>query len=286
MRCFFISDVHGHQHRYEQLFKVILKEAPDVVFLGGDLLPAAGRSAASRFPLVNDFVAEYLTARFAELRKEMGEAYPHVCIILGNDDPRCIEERLRDAAYADLWHYLHMRCSRHDDMLLYGYNYVPPTPFQFKDWERYDVSRYVEPGCVSPEEGHRSVTVDAMETRYATIQQDLATLAGDADLSRAVMLFHAPPYNTALDRAALDGRFVDHVPLDVHVGSVAIRKFILARTPRVTLHGHIHESASITGSWKEQLGATWCLSAAHNGHELALVRFDSADPAAATRELL
>jgi len=40
------------------------------------------------------------------------------------------------------------------------------------------------------------------------------------------MVLHSPPYDTGLDRAALDGRSVDHAPLDVHVGSIAIRRFI------------------------------------------------------------
>jgi len=34
---------------------------------------------------------------------------------------------------------------------------VPPTPFLLKDWEKYDVSAYVDPGCVSPEEGYHRV---------------------------------------------------------------------------------------------------------------------------------
>jgi Icc-related predicted phosphoesterase len=101
-----------------------------------------------------------------------------------------------------------------------------------------------------------------------------------------VCLFHAPPYDTGLDRAALDGRMVDHAPLDVHVGSVAIRRLIEERQPLVTLHGHIHESARLTGTWREQIGRTHCFSAAHDGPELALVRFDPADPAQATRTLI
>ncbi len=89
-----------------------------------------------------------------------------------------------------------------------------------------------------------------------------------------------------LDRAALDGKFVDHVPLDVHVGSIAMQRFIAARQPAVSLHGHIHEAARLTGEWRQQIGRTWCLGAAHDGPELALVRFDPAAPAAATRELI
>jgi Icc-related predicted phosphoesterase len=163
---------------------------------------------------------------------------------------------------------------------------VPPTPFALKDWERYDVSRFVDPGCVSPEEGRRSVPVAEGEARWGTIASDLETLAGAEDVSRAVFLFHSPPHRTALDRAALDGRTVDHAPLDVHIGSIAIRRFIEARQPRLTLHGHVHESARLTGAWQERIGRTLCLSAAHDGPELALVRFDLEDPSAATRELL
>ncbi|HUU04736.1 MAG TPA: hypothetical protein VMZ49_02545, partial [Patescibacteria group bacterium] len=74
-----------------------------------------------------------------------------------------------------------------------------------------------------------------------------------------------------LDRAALDGRQVDSVPLDVHVGSIAIRRFIETRQPLVTLHGYVHESARLTGSWQEKIGRTFCFSAAHDGPELAVV---------------
>ena len=88
------------------------------------------------------------------------------------------------------------------------------------------------------------------------------------------------------DRAALDGRSVDHAPLDVHVGSIALRRLIEARQPLLTLHGHVHESARLTGRWRERIGRTHCLGAAHDGEELALIRFDPDDLERATRELL
>jgi Icc-related predicted phosphoesterase len=155
-----------------------------------------------------------------------------------------------------------------------------------KDWEKYDVSRYVDPGCLSPEKGVRSIPVSAREIRLATIKQDLEQLTSEEDLSEAVFLFHSPPHRTLLDRAALDGKMVDHVPLDVHVGSIAIRRFIEARQPLITLHGHVHESARLTGHWRQILGTTLALSAANDGPELALVRFDPDEPGSATRDLL
>jgi Icc-related predicted phosphoesterase len=132
----------------------------------------------------------------------------------------------------------------------------------------------------------RSVPVNANEIRYGTIAADLERLAGEDDLRDSVFLFHTPPYRTALDRAALDGRMVDHVPMDVHVGSIAVRRFIEERQPLLTLHGHIHESARLTGAWRDRIGRTHLFSAAHDGPELCLVRFDLENPAEATRALI
>jgi len=169
---------------------------------------------------------------------------------------------------------------------VYGYACVPPTPFGLKDWEVYDVSRYTPHGCLSPEEGFRTVAVAPEKIRYATISEDINSLAENRSMQRAVWLFHTPPHETRLDRAALDGRAIDGVPLDVHVGSIAVRRFIEEKQPLVTLHGHIHESARLTGSWRDRIGETHLFSAAHDGPELALVQFDLEKPADAERLLL
>jgi uncharacterized protein len=269
-----------------------LRERPSAILLGGDLFPSGLAALVARSseggPASDgdDFVHAFLAPAFASLRDTLGADYPRVCLILGNDDERAGEAALQECDQSGLWTYLHGRQTTCAGVPVFGYSFVPPTPFQLKDWERYDVSRFVDPGCVSPEEGWRTVAVDAAQVRYATIKDDLAALAGGADLADSVWLFHAPPYQTALDRAALDNVMVDHAPLDVHVGSIAIRRFIEARQPRVTLHGHIHESARLTGAWCERLGRTAAMSGAHDGPELALVRFDPASPASATRELI
>jgi Icc-related predicted phosphoesterase len=275
--CLFASDLHGRPDRYEKLFAAIRASPPAAVFLGGDLLPLGAPPGS---------VEDVLAAGFDRAREACGAAYPRVFVIFGNDDPRSEEPALLDGAARRLWDYAHGRRLDLGEYRVYGYACVPPTPFRLKDWERYDVSRYVDPGSVSPEEGVRSVPQPESEARWRTIEADLAEMTGDDDLELAVILFHAPPYRTRLDRAALDGRVVDHAPLDVHVGSVAIRRFIEARQPLVTLHGHVHESARLTGSWSDRIGRTFCFSAAHDGPELALVRFELEDPASARRELV
>jgi len=285
LRCFFVTDLHGAEARYRKLFRLLADERPDAVFLGGDLLPKRFIASGVGDPAHVDFVNDVLAREFSRLRDLLGNDYPAVFLILGNDDPRSEEDAVLDVEARGLWRYVHHRRAALDDLSVYGYAHVPPTPFLLKDWERYDVSRYVDPGSVSPEEGRRSVPRPLREIRFATILEDLGRLAGSDDLARAIFLFHTPPYRTSLDRAALDGKVVDHVPLDVHVGSIAVRRFIEQRQPLVTLHGHVHESARLTGNWRDRIGRTHLLSGAHDGPELALVRFDPDRLEDATREL-
>ncbi|MBZ5688970.1 MAG: hypothetical protein LAP86_28520 [Acidobacteriia bacterium] len=282
--CFFATDLHGKIDRYEKLLASIVRHRPTAVFLGGDLLPRLALSAIQFGQ--EDFLHDYLVPAFTRIRGVLGEDYPDIYLILGNDDPRRCEEDFVAAAANGLWHYVHEQKSPFGDFAVYGLAYVPPTPFLLKDWERYDVSRYVPPGCVSPEEGSRTVPREESEIKWATIQKDLASLVGEDSLDRAVLLLHTPPCDTPLDRAALDGKMYEHVPLDVHVGSIAVKWFIEERQPLLTLHGHIHESTRLTGEWKIRIGRTVSINGAHDGPELALVRFDLESPEAATRDLL
>jgi Icc-related predicted phosphoesterase len=282
---FFVSDLHGSISRYESLFQEIVKRKPSFVFLGGDLLPHARKPVMYGNEPVADFIPDYLIPGFRRVQKQLGCNYPEVFVIMGNDDHRDEEEKLIEGERKELWKYLNNSKYKFGPYMIYGYPFVPPTPFRCKDWEKYDVSRFTDPGSVPPTEGYRSVEPD-YDTEYSTIQADLETLTKDAPMEKAVFLFHSPPYQSYLDRAGLDGKMVDHVPLDVHVGSIAIQRFIEQKQPYITLHGHIHESAAITGFWKQQFGRTFSLSAAHNGPELALVVFKLDDPSEVWRELI
>ncbi|MBI5537327.1 MAG: metallophosphoesterase [Deltaproteobacteria bacterium] len=285
MLCFFASDLHAREDRYRKLWDAVRAERPEVVLLGGDLLPSAMHALTSGCLAQEEFLATWLSGELSLLRSELGSAFPRVLVIPGNDDGRFEEAAFLEAERKGVLEYIAVRKVMLGGTPLYGYPYVPPTPFRLKDWERYDVSRFVDPGCVPPEDGlHSQPFVD--QPPFPTIQEDLAQLVGTDDLSRAVFLFHCPPYQSKLDRAALDGKMFDHCPLDVHVGSIAIRRLIETYQPLLTLHGHVHESARLTGSWRETIGRTICLSAAHDGPELALVSFELGDPGNASRRLL
>ncbi len=282
---FFVSDLHGKPRRFQALFTAIRTQRPEAVFITGDILPHlfASLSDTGITSPHNDFLADFILPHLKTLRTDLGTEYPAIFLILGNDDPRIEEPGMLDAAHTGLFFYCHYRITDFNGFQILGYSYVPPTPFLLKDWERYDVSAYVDPGCIPPDSGHHSAPIPDEESQTSTIKEDLENLTRNLDPAHTIGLFHSPPYQTLLDRAALDGKFIDHVPLDVHIGSIAVRRYIESRQPLLTLHGHVHESTRLTGHWKERIGSTWCFQGAHDGPELALIRFHPSDPEAAER---
>lgn len=177
-----------------------------------------------------------------------------------------------------MWEYIHGRRAEFGAFPVCGYSCVPPSPFLLKDWERYDVSHFVDPECVSPEDGTRTAGPVGGEIPHITIAAELDELAGHDDRSQAIILSHCPPYGCDLDRADLDGRTIDHAPLDVHIGSIALQRFIAERQPLLTLHGHVHESRRLTGNWRRMFGRTTSWTSGAESGEPALIRFVACAP--------
>ncbi len=282
--CYFVSDLHGRKDLYEILFNQIKEKKPDAVFFGGDLVPA-GALYSIKNSNNSSFITEYLAPSLLSLKEKMLDDYPDVFIIMGNDDPRLLEKELLTPANKDLFEYVNQRYVKWDGFVVMGYSFVPPTPFLLKDWEKNDVSSFVNPGCVAPGDGFVSIPISEKE-KESTIEKDLEVLTEGLDLSKTIFLFHSPPYKTGLDRAELDEISIDNEKVDVHVGSHAIKELIEMKQPLVSLHGHIHEAPRLTGRWKEKIDQTWAFSAAHDREGLALVEFDPYCPENAVRVVL
>ncbi len=266
MNCLFVSDLHGNKKRYKKLFGIVDEKKPDAVFFGGDLLPNSFR--------IDCDIDKFLEEEFFSKVKKYNEK-TRFFVIMGNDDPRVFEKHFIDADKKGLIEYVSEKTVKFNDLFVTGYPFVPPTPFQLKDWERYDVSRFVDVGGISPEEGIRTVDVDKDLVRFSTISDDLKNIVKNAPAEKTIFLFHSPPYNSNLDRAGLDGKMVDSAPMDVHVGSIAIQRFIEKYQPFLTLHGHIHETVSLTGQWREKFGKTISFTGSSYDSELVIIDFDT-----------
>ena len=277
MKCLFISDLHGDCEKFQNLFDTIKKEKPDGVFIGGDVLP-------NQFSIKESLDLYLEKEFFSKIKKFKGKT--RFFVIMGNDDPKAFEGFFVEAEKEGLIDYVNSKTVSFNDLFVTGYSYVPPTPFLLKDWEKYDVSRFVDVGVVSPEEGKRTVEVSPDYARYSTISEDLEKLSKNAPVEKTVFLFHSPPYKSNLDKADLEGKMIDHAPVDPHVGSIAIKRFIEKRQPLLTLHGHVHETVSLTGEWKDLFGKTFSFSASHEDKELAIIIFDTKNLKKAKRKLI
>ena len=234
---------------------------------------------------IDGFITNFLFRRFKKLKEKMECAYPEVYLIPGNDDHKILFDTTAEGEKAGLWCNLHNRCIVIGKYRFYGYACVPPTPFMIKDWERFDISPIVGPGCISPAKGYYSVPPDH-DPEKDTIQKELQLLVNTDSLEFGIFLFHSPPYQTVLDQAEIQAESTDLQPLRTSVGSKAIREFIEEKQPYITMHGHIHESVRLTGLWKQALGRTCSFSAAHDGPELAVIKFELHNPLSVTRRII
>ncbi len=279
MKSVFVSDLHGNETKYRKLVQYITENKTELVFIGGDVLP----NYMVTDPL--EFITEFLKPLFADLKNKLNDKYPAIFLITGNDDPAVCNESFRDLENNGLLHFVNEKIIKAGEIEITGYPFVPPTPFLLKDFEKYDVSQFTPRGSVSPEEGIRTADVVVGNVKYASIKKDLDETAGKVEnFKKTICLFHSPPYNTYLDK--MIGKSINGKDEVISVGSIAMRKFIEKYQPLITLHGHIHESSEISGSWKDKIGETYCFNAAYNGNELAAIRFDTNDPGEAERILI
>lgn len=213
MKALYVTDVHGHEATYERLLEKARNKSVSTVLIGGDTCPGFNSLYQKRF------LSEYLIPRFSRFRKEVGKP---VFIIMGNDDLGANTGLFEQAEKKGYWKFMHAKIASLGEYTIAGYQCINPTPFMLKDWEREEEE----------------------------IAKELGGLARAVRGKKTIMMFHAPPFGTALD-VLHDGR---------NVGSVAILKFIETLKPDISLHGHIHESAMMSGVMSEKIGKTLCVN--------------------------
>lgn len=275
----YASDLHGHPGLYRELIDTAWDLRARALILGGDLAPHADVPSQTRF------YAEFLVPFLREYHARPGSA--DVYYIAGNDDWKASLLAL-EAAQLPRLHDLHGRVLPFlDGTRIAGLASVPITPFGMKDWDRWEEG--LSPAARM--EGFRSAPDGALQPFSFRGREREESLAGELyaigvllneDESKAIApaplepapllcVFHGPPYGTALDQIAPG----------VHVGSHETRNFLERTKPLLGLHGHIHESPSVSGRFADRVGETVCVNAGQRmGSALHAVWFDLDHPAA------
>jgi Icc-related predicted phosphoesterase len=270
LRILFASDLHGRQAAYDELADLSRNLHPDILILGGDLLPA-GRPAAELLKSQKHFASHAFRQFLAGLRDAGGI---RVFALAGNYDLAAAFLELKNLEDDHFSVFLSAGSGSLDRGLRLVYSpFVPPTPFPPKDFERLDIPDDAPAG--QPPQGLLtwSGKVEAVEPddhfkSKKSIQEELQALPVPAGKERTIAVFHSPPHGTGLDRLYSGAQ----------VGSRAVRRWIEETQPLVSLHGHIHESPDVSGIWAERIGATLAVNPGQNQPGVCAVFLDAENP--------
>lgn len=284
-KILFTADLHGNPEQYGKLVDYAIRTRPLAVVLGGDLAPR--HPDPTEKPVSQKQFFEEALPRIIRRLKE-GAPATRVFLIMGNSDSASHLAALR--RHPSLYRVVHNRrvrlTARFD---LVGYPFVPLSPSLLKDWEKHDLSTpgqrqalthkpVLLAGIRTNRRGLRSVRFQAGREGRNSMERDLNRPVFTQTPGKTVYVFHAPPYDSPLDLLSEER----------HDGSMAIAQFIRVRRPLLTLHGHTHASAELSGRFRHLVGSSTALSVSNNPLEskLALLEIDLNRPKQAKRVLV
>ena len=256
MKILYSSDTHVHPDHLGRFLKFAGEQRPQVLIIGGDIIPDWQGSIEASIEPHKRWVREMLLPRLKVFR----ETFPQTPVLLdlGNDDIAAARPMMEARDGVDL-HLLHRRVvGIGENLAVAGYMAVNPTPFRIKDWEKPDCRDHhglSEPGVLKAGyvTGSGQAAPFELDSRAGTMEDDLDELSAVLESPRwfdcsFIFVCHAPPKDTVLDQTTTGS----------HVGSLAVRRFIerWGTTGRLiaSLHGHIHESPRMSGRIWQQVG--------------------------------
>jgi Icc-related predicted phosphoesterase len=172
--------------------------------------------AGSRERLFDEVMLAELR-RWIDLADERMPQYGiDVFVMAGNDDPWTCDDVIAAGRHVQACDDRVVRVGPHE---MISCSYANPTPWK------------------SP----RELDEDALYRRIKALAEQLE------DPASAIFNLHVPPYDSGLDRARkirddLTVVYEGGKPVEIPVGSTAVREIIEEYQPLLSLHGHIHES--------------------------------------------
>lgn len=234
-KILYTADLHGNKEYYKKLIAKAKDSEIKEVIIGGDLCPRKAGTLEEAIKHQKEFLKNFFIPVLSKLKKD-------VFFIMGNDDFR-INEAILENANENL-KYINKKRFNLFNKSIVGYSFVNPTPFRLKDWEKFEDKKKETPLQMHDYE------IRTVKKEEGTIKEDLSNLIKLSNPKKTIYVIHAPPFNTKLDI----------ITSGAHVGSKAIREFIEKEQPYLALHGHIHESPQMSGSFIDKIGKTACIN--------------------------
>ena len=247
MKILYVTDLHGDQGKYSRALEIAKAQGAAAVVNGGDMFP----TDADLFHQ-GRFISGFLNRHF----KAFDEAGIYCLCYPGNDDLIVFDPLFEEV------------CQRHPFVIplaqrkfdlqgfeFIGMNWVADYPFRLKDRCRMDTPEtefgpQLGTAVLSTPGGWMEISDWFTHARgLPTLRDELERLPRPNNPGRVIYVIHMPPRGLELDVCGHGAR----------VGSTAVHEFIATLQPRLTLHGHIHESPEAGGTWRTRLGDTVCI---------------------------
>ncbi|MEK9166896.1 MAG: hypothetical protein AAB836_01190 [Patescibacteria group bacterium] len=183
-------------------------------------------------PHSDEHQRKFMTDFLQRIRRFRQIFHGSISIILGNDDAGVLHDDLEAADKEGILHNANNKTVKlSDEVQMLGYSYVPHI--------------------------HLEGIHDYWFKQEEDIKNDMNASAANLSSSAAFTIanIHCPPEDTNLDMAR-ERKY----PGRQHWGSAAVRDFLEQTGVKIdlALFGHIHESASVSGSVQDKVGETIC----------------------------
>jgi len=198
-RIVYATDLHGNINLYRAAGEAAVRTQADALIFGGDLCPGTPSATSLRLPIEQP---EFLLHRLSHYLEDWKDTQPNLRIfaIPGNDDCQTVLPALEELEMNGLIENLHQEPRSLDGYTLVGLACVPPTPFQLKDFERWDEA----PEPDSNSHNYRCVVGTPRGFKavddFKSYLDSLPSLAEElkrlpvSDPGHTVAVIHAPPF--------------------------------------------------------------------------------------------
>lgn len=258
MRILYATDLHGSQAKYKRVLEIARARHVDVVVNGGDMYPKDGPLEQQ-----HEFISGFLDNHFADYARA---GLPLLCMP-GNDDLAGFDPLLNETCekHAGVTNIAQRRIELGGSEFI-GLNRVVDYPFGLKDRchmdsREYDFQPQLGTPVVSDGEWPAFRGLKVLGDWFAeartrpTLADELTALVTPRDPARTVYIIHMPPAGLGLD-VCYGGQTV---------GSESVRTFLAKTQPLMSLHGHIHESPQVSGTWRGEIGRTIAIQPGQDG---------------------
>jgi Icc-related predicted phosphoesterase len=280
-RCFFATDIHGSDRCFRKFLAAAQVYQANALILGGDI---AGKAIV---PIVSNGNGSYhYTFQGADRqvsREQLSEIvekvkfnglYPHVCdaneheqiaaderyqhqlferLIIGQIEAweQLIEQRLSDGVQCVI-------TPGNDDPLAIDAVLEQAERIECPERRVFELGPVLLASLGNTNRTPWNTDREYDEPELGRQIDDM--LRGYSSTDPLMFNFHCPPFDSTLDRVVeLDENLAPVIsrgtPVEVPVGSTAVKAAIERYQPTVALHGHIHEAAGA-----QRIGSTVCIN--------------------------